>query len=366
MEGAVTLNPSLAVSERYSDNLFFTKTNREADFTTMITPGLTLMYNSRNLVFSGRYQGSAELLAGHPEANRYGQAVSLDLNLPLLSHKIKGLDVRITETMAFTPELPAFSFDEQVLANEGIQIGRTDIFRNNAQIIAGYPWSPRVNTTLSYSNILTHYKGDRFQDSVGHDTSLEIGYQWSPRTRWRTSYGISITDYETADDVLAHRFSMGAVHQVSPTFSINGDTGMALLSDETTHLILNMGFSKGFESGSLSLQYTSGVGTGGGLITSATLSQRLVGQATREIRRNTSALFRLAYGRNTSLLGPMLEIYSYEAGMGITVGFLSWLKGDLNYSYLNQQVQEGTVGEGKRNLIMMTLTATAPPWRIIQ
>lgn len=371
-DAAVTLNGSISLSERYNDNLFFSETNREADYTTLINPRLKLTYDSRNLVLSGSYHGSGEVHARHSEANRYRQTASFDIDLPFLSRRIKGVDVQITENAIYTPELPAFDTGEGVqgsvanqnLANQGIQVGRNDTFRNHAGITISYSWSQRMNTTLSYANTITRYEGADLQDTTVNNFGLRWGYQWSRRIRWNASYGASITDFDTAGRELSHQYSIGAGHQFTPTVSFNGDLGATKLSSGPTRLTLNGGLSKRFSSGNVALQYNSGIGSGGGVTTTSTFSQRIISQGTWDVGRNVSASLNIGYGRNKTLSGPTFKTTTYDAGIGVTVVLLSWLNGSLNYSYLNQQADGFGAVEAERNVIMLSLTAAAPGWRI--
>jgi hypothetical protein len=362
-EAAVTLKAFLSVSEKYNDNVSFTGTDREEELTTMIIPGLIATYDSRSVAFSGRYQGSAEFHMRQPEANRYDHTASVDLSFPFLS--LKGLDLRMTEAVTYTQDLPAFSFDDQE-ANEGIQVGRTDKFRNRARAAVGYAWSPRLNTAASYSNIVTRYGGGGLEDSVVHDTGLKSEYLWSRRTRLMTSYGASIVDYETANEIVVHRVAIGANHQMSPTLVVDGDVGVARSSRGTTRLTLNAGLSRDVQSGTLSLRYIRNLGTGGGVTTAESLSQRVVGQATREMGRNVSASLQLGYGRTTFLSNEGSTISLYQAIGAVRVHLRPWLGGSLSYAYSEQHGRDVNDADVRRNVVILALTATTPPWRSVE
>lgn len=369
---AVILNGSISLSERYNDNLFFSKLNREADYTTMINPKLTLTYSSRNLVLSGSYLGSGEVHARHSEANRYGQTASFDIDLPFLSRQIKGVDVQITENVTYTPELPAFDTSEggqgsvanQSLANEGIQVGRNDTFRNHAGITIAYSWSQRANTTFSYANTITRYDAETLEDSTVNYFNLASGYQLSRRTRGTVSYGVTLTDFDSSGRELSHQFSVGGGHQFSPLLSFNGDLGIARLSSGPTRLTVNGGLSKDFSSGNILLQYNSGIGSGGGVTATSTFTQRIISRGSWEVAKNVSTSLNFGYGRNKALSGPTFKTSTYDAGIGVTIVFLSWLNGRLNYSYLNQQTEGFTAVAAERNIVVLSLTAVGSGWRI--
>ncbi|WDT75056.1 MAG: hypothetical protein MPW16_17545 [Candidatus Manganitrophus sp.] len=373
-EGMSTLSPSLALSERYSDNFFFSEieANREGDFTTMVGPQLTLTVNERNWNISARYEGTAEFHGRHPEENQYGQTLGVDLHLPFVSQRVRGLDVRITESVAYVPELPAFSFGRSgdplsPEANQGIQVGRINTFRNRAGVTLGYGWTPLFSTALSYSHLINRYQGGALEDYVVHEGGLSGHYQASRNLQWRISYSSSLNDYEGADSVLAHRFDIGEHYQFSPTFRVNIGAGAALLPGDSTQWTLSAGIEKAGPFGSLSLQYNRGIGTGGGVTTTPTLTQNLVAEVTQALGRSASVSLRLGYGANEALSGSSMEISTQEVGIGMEVSLLSWLSGGVNYSYLNQRTEGGETDRGaRRNMVLVTLTAAAPPLRIMQ
>ncbi|TAJ98311.1 MAG: hypothetical protein EPO39_18600 [Candidatus Manganitrophaceae bacterium] len=370
----VTFSPSLVLSERYSDNFFFTEIEsfRESEFTTMVGPQLTLAAEGRNWNLSTRYQGTVELNRRHPEENQYGQTLAMDLHLPFISEQLRGLDLRITESIAYVPELPAFSFRQSgdplpPEANQGIQVGRTNTFRNHAGVTLGYGWTTRFSTALSYSYLSNWYRGGTLEDFVVHDGGLSGIYQASRRMQWSVSYATTLTNYKRANSVVTHQVNIGEIYQVSPTFTINVGTGVAIVPSDSTQWTVSAGIRKTGRDGNASLQYGRGIGTGGGVTTTATLSQSLTAQAERTLGRSVSASFRLGYGINEPLSGPPLRISTQEIGTGIQMNLLSWLNGGVNYSYTNQRTDGGPVDrDSRRNVVMVTLTAASLPLRIMQ
>lgn len=338
----------------------------------MVGPQLTLAADGRNWKLSARYTGTAELNLRHPEENQYGQTLAMDLHLPFISEQLRGLDLRITESIAYVPELPAFSFRQSgdplpPEANQGIQVGRTNTFRNHVGITAGYGWTTRLSTALSYSYLVTWYQGGTLENFAVHDGSLSGIYQASHQMQWTVSYVTSLTDYKRADSIATHQLNIGNLYQFSPTFTMNLGTGVAVIPSGSTQWTASAGMRKLGRFGSVSLQYGRGIGTGGGVTTAATLSQNVTAQAERTLGRSVSASLRIGYGINDTLSGPSLKITTQEVGTGIQMNLLSWLSGGVNYSYMNQQTEGGEDDRAsRRNVVMLTLTAASLPLRIMQ
>ena len=373
-EGFVTLSPSLALSERYTDNFYFTEieASREGDFTTMVGPQLTVAGNGRNWNMSARYEGDAEFNVRHPDENWYGQTLAMELNLPSVLEQVRGLDLHITESVAYVPELPAFSFGQEMgalppEANQGIQVGRINTFRNRTGINLGYGWTPLFSTALSYSYLITRYHGGNLEDYVVHEGDLSGIYHASRRMQWTVTYSASVTDYERADSVAIHSMNVGNLYQISPSFTINVGAGAAYIPSDSTQWTLNGELRKTGPLGTLSLQYLRGIGTGGGVIATPTLSQNLMAQATRVLGRSASASVLLGYALNDALSGSSLKISTQEIGTGFQMNLLSWLSGGINYFYLNQRTEGGaSIQDARRNLVMVTLTAATLPLRMMQ
>lgn len=372
-EGISMVNPTLSVSERYTDNFFFTETDREGDFSTMIIPGIDFRHDGRDLVLSGRYAGSMEVHPRHPESNRYGQSLALGLVLP---SSIQGLEIQITDRLTHAPGgLPAFSFDRPqaesaapaplppAAENEGIESGRIDTLSNHASISLRVGWSRHVGSSVFYSHGLTRYRGAASLNSTAHQAGAAGSLRWSPATQSTLSYAFSVTNYEGTESAKTHSVSTGIDHQISPTLSAGGSGGVAFLDGGTSHVTLGLNLSKGFKTGTAAFRYSRGIGTGGGVASSSTLSDRVTAQATQSLARDLFANLRFAYGKNRSLTGPEMKVSTFEAGAGMSAVLLSWLVGQIDYAYTNQRSRGAGARSAERSLVSVMLTATAPPWR---
>ena len=365
--GGVIFNSSLSISERYTDNLFFNNKNREGEYSTFVRSSFKLTYSSQNVTLLAGYKGTVELHARNPKVNGYFQSTSFGIDLPGLSRRINGLEVKVVESFGHSPELPPYSFGEEAAETyDGIRVPRGDIFRNTAGIILGYPWSSRIRSSFTYMNRITRYDSPELDDSIGHNVDLEIAYQSSTRTRWSASYGFGVANFEEAESRSTHRGAIGAGHQISSSFSVNGNLGLIFFEDESAQLYLDSNISKRYKKGNLSLGFRSDAGQAGGETSTVTLNQRVIGRAIYAMGHYSSFNIQGAYGRTVSLPDKDLETISYEAGGGITVRLLAWLNGGVSYSHFNQRAL-GIVGtEGMRNQAMVTLTAVGPSWNIIK
>src|SRR6185369_4903773 len=66
-QGAFQMRPLLTTAQLYDSNLFFTKTDRQSDLITRISPGLLSEYWSPRLALRSRYTLDLERFTDHPE-----------------------------------------------------------------------------------------------------------------------------------------------------------------------------------------------------------------------------------------------------------------------------------------------------------
>ena len=371
-KGAVILTSSFSILERYNDNLFFSDQDKRSDFTTVLSPSLSIAITSKNATLTIGYHGSAQFHSQNPEADGYFQSLSFDIDLPILNRQIRGLEVNVTEKISYSPELPAYSFrseetetdvderfDQVLLEGEGVQqAGRVNTFRNHAGISLRYPWSQNFSTSASYANVITRYSGGELEDTEVNNGSAEARYRYpmSLRTEWTSSYGYD----------LFHQINTGVSHRLTHLVSVSGSVGVSFIEGESPKTNLGAGISKRYKTGSLNLRYSSNLVTGLGVIRGVTRRQSVVGSATRVLGQRISSSVQLGYASNRSFEGNEVDVATYTARAGLYIRLLSWLNGSLNYAYLNQQ-SKGNLGEdGERNVVSFALTAVGPSWRIIK
>lgn len=370
-EGVVTFEPRLAVSERYTDNFFFTETSREGEYSTFVRPSFMLTYQSRAVILEGGYRGSLEIHARNSEANGYFQQALFGIDLPGLSRRFKNLDVRIVESFSFHPETPAYNFGDDNFeggsgTNEGIQVARNDTFRNRAGIILGTDWSIRTRSILSYMNGITRYDSPILNDSTRHTTDLDIEYLLNRRTVLRFSYQVGLADYEDSDSRTTHRGGVGGRYQLTASFLADGRLGFVFFEDEPAQFYIDTEFTKSFKRMTLAIGLFSDAGQGGGESSTVTLDQSAVGRGTYELSDKFSYFIQGGFGRKTSIPGKDLETQTYEVQTGLKGRMLRWLRMEVRYSHFNQRALGTTGSSGTRNRVMLTLTATGPPWRVFK
>jgi hypothetical protein len=384
-EAALSLTPSLSVSEQYTDNLLLSQTSKVGDLATFVSPRLSLEYAGRSVVWGGGYQGTAEYYRQRPDENRYSQTATANLRVPWLTHALRGIDLRLSGSFIRTSELQAYSFTQPLgESNEGIRVPRVDTRRTRVEMTVDYPWSQRTTAALSSSLQTTRYgqiadQGSpsgtvQLQDSTVSDGAIRLRHQWSATTTLTADSGVSVTVFDVPeagplgpgpDHIRTQRLTAGAEYSISSTTTVNGSGGVTWVEDDQSQFTANLGVRRVFATGNLVLQYSRGAGTGGGLSRAVTTNQQAIGRLAKNWGERTTGYAQLGWSRSVSTVTASFRTSSYEAGAGLDMVLLPWLGGGFSYSYFNQRSQGGP-GEAERHLFMATLTATSSPWRLLR
>ena len=409
-QARVLLNSNISAGGIYVDNLFFSETNEVDSFGVTVGPQINLTYTSPDLILGLTYSGVGQIFPDQSGANRYIQNASTFLDLPFLTKRIKGLEVRLIENVTFTPTLDGFGELDQTgttlsnpaqgaisstalggtgatgvgsgfsgaggnisgvagVGNQGLQIQRTNALRNLAGVNLRYLVTRNLTLNGSYRNLLTIFTEDGFRNSNINTMNGGATYQWyaSRTTTGNVTYGFTPIISDISSPIFRHRIGVGGNHLFSETFVLNGTVGASVIQTEPTQAFANVGLSKLYEGGTVAIRYAQGVGLAQGFANNATLSQLLALSITHALGERLTGFAQLNGARNNSLSGNEIEILSYGGGAGLTMRLLQWLSGTVSYNYFKQKNQGGTFGiNADRNFVTVSLTAFADPIKLVE
>ena len=398
-EGRTLLNSNITAGGIYTDNLFFSETNKVDSFGVTVGPQVNLTYTSPDLILGLTYSGVGQIFPDETGANRYIQNASTFLDLPFLTKRIKGLEVRLIENVTFTPSLDGFGEIDQTgatlsnpgqnpsgvntgltgvggnnsgvagVGNQGIQIQRTNAFRNLAGFQLQYLASRNLTLTGNYRNLLTIFTEDGFRNSSINTINGGAVYRWyaTPTTTGNVNYAFTPIISDISSPIFRHRIGVGGNHLFSPSLTLSGTVGVSVIQDDPTQAFANVSLSKLLEGGSISVFYGQATGLAQGFANSATLSQSVGITASHALGERVNVFVQLNGARNTSLSGNDIDLLSYGGTAGLTMGLLEWLSGGVNYNYFKQDNQGGTFGvNADRNFVTLFLTAFADPIKLVE
>ena len=310
----LTLTPSLSLGERYDDNLFETRTNKQHDFITVLSPGIRAQYLPTAPALGTQldfdYRAAFEFFADHSSENNIAHRLSLTLASPLTP----SLQVRVRELLQVSED-PA-GRDERLGVPLGLrpvsQQQRTRTLRNEAEGRADLRLGGRLSLGVLFASLIEDVDIPEELDEFRYTVGTELGYALYAMRESRVfvSYQVTFESFrdngivppENADaSFQVHAISTGVRHELTPTLAVNAALGYSFTSsdapqkDGQTAVIANVGFTKTFSRGQASLGYvrrlTSGQGEGGvGLedTVSAMASINLTGKLKADLNGNVS------------------------------------------------------------------------------
>ena len=168
---AVRVVPFITVSERYDSNIRLT-TPKVFDYVTAVQPGARVEY--RDDLVQGTLTGGfrSEVYARNSELNYVGANASMAANLDNAAGKMfRGLGLRLSDSMLYTPVPPAFLTPEAPEASfyHGIQVGRSNALMNAANVQGTYAITQVARFNASYSHQMRRYLD---QPSQGANSAL--------------------------------------------------------------------------------------------------------------------------------------------------------------------------------------------------
>ena len=364
-EASILLIPSLVVSEEYNDNFHF-REDEEEDFTTRLSPILTLQYANAHIVLAVNYRGNATLYVKNKEANGYLQSLSFDIVLPSLSRTLGGIDIEITEAIDVIDELSAIPIGAAAQETFRVTGGRADATRNRFTLTVGYPWTSLHKTVLTYSNTLVRYQDQTagISDFILNGVDIRETVALSYRAGLNAGYGVSATDFKNGSQFTVHRTSLGGQYHINSFFLVYGDLGASFISGDS-RLNSEIGMSNLLEKPQLKMGYIRRVMTREG--SSALLNRQvLFAEAAYSFNTNTVMVLRLDHSQEDGILGVFGKTLYDSAILTGRTRFLSWLDGSLSYSFLRRQEMDVPIPtDVKSNRISMLLTASDPGWKLL-
>lgn len=205
----------LSVDEEFSDNVNQSKTNRESEFRTTISPGLLLGFDtpraSLNLAFS--------LGASFPDGRLKDTTADLTSSLSLRT----GLDLTPLIRLGLADELTRSDDFRDLGDITSRRTGRQEFLSNVASVDLSYS-PPRARTFLTYANSLA------IDLTSGGDTSLtqsgSTGIDLiNPNFGLGGSYTLTVGDFsESTSSYFSHTAEVHASRSFTPTFTGTAST----------------------------------------------------------------------------------------------------------------------------------------------
>jgi hypothetical protein len=391
----------------YTDNLSFAQTGKKEVMGISLTPSIGFENITADTIFGLRYKGVAQLFPDSNGDNRFIQDVASYFDVPWIRNNVDGLELRLIANLTFTPSLDAFGEFDQTDATElnpgvggltgtgttglnpgvsgvggnvsgvpgvgnfGIQINRTNILRSLAGATLRYPLTRKINFGGFYRNLNTVFldRDEITPDSTINTLEGNASWQWwgSSTTTGNIRYALQPIISNISDTIVQNHITVGGTHLFTPTLVLDGRVGVNLIPEDPISALANISLSQQFEGGLFSIRYLQGVGLAQGFADRATLTQVGTVLFSHALGERLNGYAQFSGARNHSLSGNKIDLLAWGAGAGLTMVFLDWLSGGVDYNFYRQEKQGGAFGnDGERTWVNFYLTAFADPFRVFE
>ena len=200
--GDFTLNPSIAVSEEYNDNLFETTDNKRSDFITSLIPGIALSYSAKLWDWDVAYNYNYRYYAKGTRDNDNSQ------NLLGTGH-IKLLDDFMLLDLNDTYSRVSLNIARD-RTQESTFLNQSDSNTFTASPYFQFHPGPKLTTKTGYRYINVWFKDPSGIDRRDHVGFMETTYELSPKLNLTANYTYthenSVNPYDRHDPNIGFRY----------------------------------------------------------------------------------------------------------------------------------------------------------------
>lgn len=181
---------NLRVSETYDDNIYLTKTNKEEDYITKISPSVLFSLSSKYIVLDTNYVMDITQYKNRKDQGGISHLLSTYIKpgtLPFFKRRGKiGIEVQDD----FQPLVTSVATTEQTQ--------RTDRTHNKLFLAVDYYMSQKRTLALEYTNIYEHYRDTSLQSCSYTENIISPMFYFHIRpNKWSlfTGYDYGVVDY---------------------------------------------------------------------------------------------------------------------------------------------------------------------------
>ena len=315
--GPLTLLPSIGVSEEYNDNVHSDNRNRESDFITNFSPAITLSVYRPSYQLNAGYSFSAALYAEGTQANQAFESQNFIGSGSFLVER--GLTLSLSDAFAYN------NTNTNLVSAQGFSTGQQKSLSNT--ISPGMTWQMTQLNSLSISasySALRYLGSGTGADSDTYGIQTGVSHTFTRRLSGNLGYAFTYLDLRDQQNSTSHTGTIGFGYQLTPTLSatINGGAAVTVIGGDTSvSPAANATLTQAFSFGSAGLQYTQGVGVGGGFGGTTNTQTVSAFLTISTLLRGLSVVFGAQYSRSDSLSGQQQQARQVDVwATGLNLG----------------------------------------------
>ena len=272
-QGVFQLRPLMTTAQLYDSNLFFTRTDRQSDLITRISPGVLSEYGSPRLALRSRYTLDLERFTDHPELSGMDARQHGAIDFSYRANSLVALAGDAEYSTTHTPS--------ELNAETGLILSRARAQRVGAHSLLTRRLGPSTAGTIDY--LLTQ---DRIEGGIAILTqAATLGADRQLSSRDTVSAGYRLQQYSLGtSSPTSHALRLGWSRGITERSTVSIDGGPRM-TDGLVTPELSASIRYQFRPGDLSLAYARTQTTAIGLAGLAE-TQRVSATATWRPRRS--------------------------------------------------------------------------------
>lgn len=347
----------VSISETFDDNLTFTKENKQDDFITYAGFVLGVQYAGKTRTFELTGDIVNQTFAKNDNFNNITQHINLNFK-----NEFSKRD-RISLSSSFTHfEAPESSDSDESYFSEqfGRTGGRLELFRNKFNIDYSNDLAKQLSLVVKYANEINIFSGVDLPNSFLNRPGLGLIYIFSPTaTIFSFSYDFTSIQFENEQDATINTIGPGIRQYITKKLYFDGRTGVDFIDsfdDENltkpfvqaslTYIIdektsARLSFNKKYDTN----PYFSGIFN----------NWRTSASLTRQVLERLGCSLSIFYGEG-EVVSSTFEQELLGVNSSLKYDISRNLKGNLTYTYSQQDSNVETVGYSK-NTVFLGLVA---------
>jgi len=227
---SLEITPSMKIGGEYNDNIYLTKTDREDDFITKISPAISLKYAIQPIDLSLDYSLNFKFYKNHSDLNETSIGETQAVRFQNQYRPLKFLFIDLSDTYK---RVPVDVRRPVALDNTVVNMTESNTFSISPSVVLPLTSTTSITTGYAYKN--KWYKDEESVDFDSHSVFLALNKRFSAKIS-----GALKSDYfayrpKLTDGYDRYEGSAALRYQASSNFSTWGEVGRAYLdfSDST-------------------------------------------------------------------------------------------------------------------------------------
>jgi hypothetical protein len=404
----VTISPRIRVAEQYTDNLFLTYPDKEHDYITLISPGITAEIEGKGIGAGISYDPTYTAYANFNEKDTWRHT----LNFSGWTELTKTTRLDLSDTFLLTDDPDPYddvavtrTDDPAARIDSTVRKSRQNYYSNTASANLMYNFGEFDTLRLGYNHYILKNDDPTLEDSESHNPTIGLTYRFLPKwglaanatytrgefeisddrdlwfanvslMKWFTKnfqgylrYSYTGVNYigETEDDQ-TYNPSIGIVYAIANDISLTLDIGYYNnnyeFRDDQSGLTLDGRLKKTFKRGSINLSTLGGYDYSlfGAENLGFTQFYEVAASGTYSFTKRLSGdVFGSYRDNNYKDTFPDRDDLVTSAGLGLAIQPLNWMSIQLRYTYRSVDSTVDTNDyEENRGLIGITLFFPTP------